>query len=117
MKTTIFFLLFFTLYLTSPLVQGCTTFLLKDAKGNLYFGRNYDFPVGEGLIQINERNVLKQAMVMPSDNPYSWVSLYGSITFNQVGKEFPYGGSTAPVAYAFATLDSVKQGGHTRWSR
>lgn len=36
--------------------------------------------------------MVKQAMVLPSDKPFSWVSLYGSITFNQVGREFPYGG-------------------------
>jgi len=92
MKTKLFFLLLLSVWITSPGVQACTTFLMKDAKGNLYYGRNFDFPVGEGLIQINERNMVKQAMVLPSDKPFSWVSLYGSITFNQVGREFPYGG-------------------------
>ena len=41
------------------------------------------------MIHINERNVVKQAMAMPEDKPFSWVSLYGSISFTQVGKEFP----------------------------
>jgi penicillin V acylase-like amidase (Ntn superfamily) len=89
MKTKLFFLLFVSVCLASPGMQGCTTFLLKDANGNLFLGRNYDFPVGEGMIHINERNVVKQAMAMPEDKPFSWVSLYGSISFTQVGKEFP----------------------------
>ena len=29
---------------------------------------------------------------MPDGNTISWVSQYGSITFNQYGKEFPTGG-------------------------
>ncbi len=92
MKTKLFILLLVSGWIASPGAQACTTFLMKDAKNNLYYGRNFDFPVGEGLIQINERNMVKQAMVLPSDKPFSWVSLYGSITFNQVGREFPYGG-------------------------
>ncbi|MDD4777727.1 MAG: linear amide C-N hydrolase [Fermentimonas sp.] len=92
MKSKLLFLFFVTFLLISPRIQGCTTFLMKDANGNLYFGRNFDFNTGEGLIHINERNMVKQALVLPPDKPFSWVSLYGSITFNQVGREFPYGG-------------------------
>jgi choloylglycine hydrolase len=29
---------------------------------------------------------------MPPEKPVRWISKYGSITFNQVGKEFPFGG-------------------------
>jgi len=31
-------------------------------------------------------------MHAPPEKPVSWVSRYGSITFNQMGKEFPFGG-------------------------
>jgi choloylglycine hydrolase len=70
----------------------CTTFVLKDKKGNVSFGRNFDFPVGEGHIHINYKNMEKSAFISPPEKALQWVSKYGSITFNQAGKEFPYGG-------------------------
>lgn len=39
----------------------------------------------------NKRSVLKTAAVTGT-TPATWTSRYGSITFNQVGREFPYGG-------------------------
>ncbi len=71
---------------------ACTTFSFRDNKGNIIFGRNFDFPVGTGHIEINKRNLRKTAFVNPPEKPFEWVSKYGSITFNQIGKEFPYGG-------------------------
>jgi len=71
----------------------CSTFVLKDANGKyLIFGRNWDHFTSKGLIIENKRNVIKTALLMPPDQPAQWVSKYGSITFNQIGKEFPYGG-------------------------
>jgi choloylglycine hydrolase len=118
MKTKLFILLLVSGWIASPGVQACTTFLMKDAKNNLYYGRNFDFPVGEGLIQINERNMVKQAMVLPSDKPFSWVSLYGSITFNQVGREFPYGGmNEAGLVVEQMWLDGTRYPGKQRSHR
>lgn len=109
MKTKLLCISLLMVCAASQQVLGCTTFLLRDAKGNLYFGRNFDFPVGEGLIQINERNVQKSAMVMPPDKMLTWVSLYGSITFNQVGREFPYGGmNEAGLVVEQMWLDEAK---------
>lgn len=71
---------------------GCTTFVLKDANGNITFGRNFDFPIADGHIHINYRNMLKTSFIRPPEKPLTWTSKYGSITFNQAGKEFPYGG-------------------------
>jgi choloylglycine hydrolase len=79
-----------TLALTSAL--GCTTFTINDGKGKIVFGRNFDFPVGMGHIEVNKRGIYKTAFVRPPEEPLSWVSIYGSITFNQIGREFPYGG-------------------------
>jgi choloylglycine hydrolase len=41
---------------------------------------------------VNKKNVRKTALVDSSDKPIQWVSRHGSITFNQVGRGFPYGG-------------------------
>jgi penicillin V acylase-like amidase (Ntn superfamily) len=71
---------------------SCTAICLNDNQGNIVFGRNFDFPFGQGHIHINKRNLLKVSLVSSPERPFSWTSLYGSITFNQIGKEFPYGG-------------------------
>jgi choloylglycine hydrolase len=69
----------------------CSTFVLQDEE-NLVFGRNFDFYTSKGMVVINKKNVAKTAMLIPPENPVSWVSKYGSITFNQIGKEFAFGG-------------------------
>ena len=72
------------------LSNACTTFLLnKD--GNLVFGRNYDWITGAGIIHTNQRGLFKTSSI-ENQRAVNWVSLYGSITFNQYGKEFPTGG-------------------------
>jgi choloylglycine hydrolase len=68
---------------------ACTTFCYADG-GTLVFGRNYDWNIGDGLVVVNKRNVLKRALVEPV--PAQWTSKFGSITFNQYGREFPTGG-------------------------
>jgi choloylglycine hydrolase len=72
--------------------HACSTFLLKDEKGNPFFGRNFDFPVGMGHIHINLKGMEKTSFQMVGEQPFTWVSEYGSISFNQNGREFPYGG-------------------------
>lgn len=68
----------------------CTTFLLNK-EGQLVFGRNYDWITGAGIINTNHRGLFKSS-ALENDRKISWVSKYGSITFNQYGKEFPTGG-------------------------
>ncbi len=76
-----------------PLELGsCTTFCFKDKNGNIFFGRNFDFPTGLGYIQVNQRNLEKTSFITPGEKQFSWISKYGSISFNQNGREFPYGG-------------------------
>lgn len=70
--------------------QECTTFCLGDS-GELVFGRNYDWTIAEGLVMVNKRNVAKTALTM-DDHPARWTSKYGSVTFNQYGRELPMGG-------------------------
>jgi penicillin V acylase-like amidase (Ntn superfamily) len=70
---------------------ACTTFCLI-GKGEVLFGRNYDWMIGDALIFVNKRGVAKTASVGDSTNPAKWVSKYGSVTFNQYGRENPTGG-------------------------
>lgn len=69
----------------------CTTFILHNTS-HLIFGRNLDWVSDEGIVVINKKGVKKTAFVPNSPNPAVWISKYGSITFNQFGKELPYGG-------------------------
>jgi hypothetical protein len=41
---------------------------------------------------VNPRNLEKMALINPSEKPLKWVSKFGSITFNQIGRELPFGG-------------------------
>ncbi|MGE5519011.1 MAG: linear amide C-N hydrolase [Candidatus Dadabacteria bacterium] len=72
-------------------VNACTTFCISDPD-HLIFGRNFDFSTGLGHVITNKRNVLKTALVQAPEKSFSWISKYGSVTFNQIGREFPYGG-------------------------
>jgi len=67
---------------------ACTTFCLKN-KGEVLFGKNYDWMIGHGMIFVNKRGVSK--MSAAEKNPARWNSKYGSITFNQYGREAPSG--------------------------
>jgi choloylglycine hydrolase len=86
-------LVFLSLIHTGPALDACSTFVLKSGT-HLVFGRNYDWAIGHGLVIVNKRNLIKKSppLADPSAKPVEWVSKYGSITFNQYGKEFPMGG-------------------------
>jgi choloylglycine hydrolase len=77
--------------LTAGPAPACSTFCL-DAAGTAgpIFGKNYDWDVPDGLVIVNKRNVTKTGMTF--DNPARWTSTYGSVTFNQYGRELPCGG-------------------------
>lgn len=85
----IFFLLF--LLFSASLLWACSAFFLN-VNGRLLFGRNYDWVSGNGMLVTNARGLAKTSMVADGETPVAWVSKYGSITFNQFGKEFPHGG-------------------------
>lgn len=69
----------------------CSTFLLNRS-GQLVFGRNYDWVSGNGVIVVNTAGLQKKAFTPGKNHGISWVSQFGSVTFNQFGKEFPHGG-------------------------
>lgn len=58
----------------------------------IYLGRNLDWDWEDGMIFINPRNVRKTAIVISLQDAAKWTSKYGSVTFNQLGREFPFGG-------------------------
>lgn len=58
----------------------------------MVFGRNYDWVTATGMVNTNQRGLLKSSLPLDKGNTIQWTSKYGSITFNQYGKEFPTGG-------------------------
>jgi penicillin V acylase-like amidase (Ntn superfamily) len=70
---------------------ACTTFCIH-TKDHLVFGKNFDFDTGVGHVVVNKRGMLKNAYALPGEKKLHWTSKFGSVTFNQMGREFPYGG-------------------------
>ena len=71
----------------------CTSFCLEYAEG-FVCGSNLDWYLGDGLVIVNKRGVLKTALTYVNKDPApnSWISQYGSITFNQYGREVTFSG-------------------------
>ncbi len=77
--------------LVTQMGNSCTTFCLSHGDRTI-FGRNFDWRTGNGSVFINKKGISKTAQSNYSSNPFTWVSDYGSVTFNQHGRELPYGG-------------------------
>ncbi|MEO6541563.1 MAG: linear amide C-N hydrolase [Ferruginibacter sp.] len=88
MKKTLFV---FLICSYAQMTLACTTFCINK-NGHIVFGRNYDWITGAGMVNTNQRGLFKTSMRSGNAPTISWISLYGSITFNQYGKEFPTGG-------------------------
>lgn len=87
---------------------ACTTFCLKD-KEALLFGKNYDWSIGHGLLVVNKRGVAKTSTITSQGRPASWTSKYGSVTFNQYGRELPHGGmNEAGLVLELMWLDDTR---------
>lgn len=71
--------------------RACSTFCLTGPSGPV-FGKNYDWFIGHGAVLVNPRGKAKVANTPPGSKPARWVSRYGSVTFNQYGREMPNGG-------------------------
>ena len=73
--------------------QSCSSFFLDHGNSGV-FGKNFDWFIRDGLVMANKRNVSKEAVIprYPDQPTAKWVSRYGSITFNQFGREWPFGG-------------------------
>lgn len=85
---------FWTLLFLTTIVQSvypCSSFVLKNGK-TILLGKNFDWTFDKGYIIKNLKNTTKVAYFTHHGTSASWTSKYGSITFNQNGKEMPYGG-------------------------
>ncbi|MGB0453274.1 MAG: linear amide C-N hydrolase [Bacteriovoracaceae bacterium] len=88
---------------------SCSSFMVEK-NNELAIGKSYDWYMGHGLLVVNKRNVAKMTLgIKPGDKPTTWVSKYGSVTFNQYGVEFPNGGMNEKgLTIEILWLDSSK---------
>ncbi|PWH84009.1 hypothetical protein DIS18_05535 [Algibacter marinivivus] len=85
-----FFLTIIILF-ASIKASACSAFMCR-AKNGVYFAKNFDWQYSHGYIIKNSKGVFKNGYNFKGEHTASWTSKYGSITFNQIGKEFPFGG-------------------------
>src|SRR5215470_19848104 len=71
--------------------SACTTLCLRQ-DGRVVFGKNYDFGFDDGLLIVNKRGVARSADGDADKHAARWVSRFGSVTFNQFGRDQPMGG-------------------------
>ena len=69
---------------------ACSAFYFNGE--NKILAKNFDWGFGHGYLLKNIRGQQKYAYGFRGNNVAGWTSKFGSITFNQNGKEFPYGG-------------------------
>lgn len=70
--------------------NACSAFFFNSE--NKILAKNFDWISGQGYLIKNIRGQQKFAYGFRGENVAKWISKFGSITFNQIGKEFPYGG-------------------------
>jgi choloylglycine hydrolase len=75
-----------------PAALACTAFCFDTPDGPV-FGANMDLAFGDGLVFVNRRGVAKTGYMLNSEGePLRWTSRHGSVSFNLVGIELPWGG-------------------------
>jgi len=78
-------------------------------ENKIVFGRNLDWISGSGLIMTNPRSLKKKALVAASEKVIEWTSKFGSMTFNQIGRDLPYGGiNEAGLVVEHMTLEETQ---------
>lgn len=93
MKRQLVFVLLFNMLIIMSIPGmsfACSTFCFMHEDQPI-FGRNYDWMAEDGLVMVNKRNMVKTAATNDA-RPAHWVSKYGSVTFNQYGRDLPTGG-------------------------
>jgi penicillin V acylase-like amidase (Ntn superfamily) len=90
------FVILFVILLSLNSINGgwaCTTFVIKNGDMQV-FGRNYDWMIGDALLMVNKPGCKKHSLNRPEEKGEKaiWAAKYGSITFNQYGRELPMGG-------------------------
>jgi penicillin V acylase-like amidase (Ntn superfamily) len=72
-------------------IYGCSSVCL-DKKGQLILGNNMDWILGDGMVVVNKRQVVKRGFWYKNKPDWTWTSKYGSITLTTEGREFPIRG-------------------------
>jgi len=91
MKKQIILLIVFIITLNINAIQACTAFLLKH-NDSYVVGLNFDFESNQGMLMINPRGLQKTALPFAFEKSATWISKYGSLTFNFIGREEPMEG-------------------------
>lgn len=85
---------------------GCSSFLLERGDTVLVGHNLDDYIPMPGLVVINPRGIAKQGLGWSMFNPlvpvkpaFRWISKHGSITYSNMGKEFPDGGMNEAGLY------------------
>lgn len=86
-----FLLLALCVLLCTDSVFPCSAIVLKNGP-QILLAKNFDWTYREGMLIKNPRGAHKTAYFTQTGEPAQWTSVYGSVTFNQNGKEMPYGG-------------------------
>jgi penicillin V acylase-like amidase (Ntn superfamily) len=72
-------------------IYGCSSVCL-DKKGQLILGNNMDWILGDGMVVVNKRHVVKRGFWYENKPDWTWTSKHGSITLTNEGREFPIRG-------------------------
>lgn len=94
MRLFAFVALFFLLLVCLPVTpsRACTSFCLDTPAGKFY-ASNLDLNTGQGHLFVNRRGIAKEGYSKSTTGETArWVAEYGSVTFNLVGRELPWGG-------------------------
>jgi penicillin V acylase-like amidase (Ntn superfamily) len=85
-------LLLISAHLFSVPADSCTT-VHVESRGHQWTAKGYDWHQGHGAVFVNKRGVEKKSLALArGDQEVPWVSRFGSVTFNQIAREFPNGG-------------------------
>lgn len=79
------------IFIPSRHSHACTAFCLQQ-QNNCVLAKNLDWPIGDGMVVVNPKNIQKFALVADGEISARWSVKFGSVTFNLFGKEFPLGG-------------------------
>ncbi len=75
-----------------PSARACTTVSIPKSFERVV-AKSYDWDQDSGMLVANLRGLEKTAFTLkPLDRPAKWTAKYGSLSFNQYGREFPLGG-------------------------
>ena len=87
--------------------RACTSFCM-DTPGGPVYGTNMDLFLGEGLVFVNRRGIAKMGYFENTNGETAaWISEYGSVTFNLVGRELAWGGmNEAGLVVSTMALDT-----------